>query len=206
MSQPAPLAKWRIHRRMYDWVLHWANSPYSGPALLILAFAESSFFPIPPDVLLIALALGRPDRAFLYAALCTVGSVTGGVAGYLIGWGAWEVVSDLFYRYIPGVTPEGFDMMRLRYDEWGVPIVLLAAFTPIPYKLITISAGVFQISFVPFLIASTVGRAARFFIVSAMLRWLGPKIQPIINRYFDWLALAFGALLIGGFIIIKAVR
>lgn len=194
-----------LHRRLYDWVLQWADSRHAGLALFLIAFAESSFFPVPPDVLLIALVLGRPRRAFHFASLCLAGSVLGGITGYLIGSLAWDATSHIFYR-IPGLTPEAFAKMATRYDEMGVWIVFLAAFTPIPYKLITISAGVFKISFVPFVIGSIVGRGARFFLVSAILRRWGPWAKPYIDKHFEKLALAFGVLLVGGFLAIRLLR
>ncbi len=198
----AAAAKLPIHRRLYNWVLHWAETPYAPWALFLIAFAESSFFPIPPDVLLIALVLGKPEKAFWFASICTAGSVLGGIAGYVIGWGFWEATQELFFR-IPGLTPEAFAAQQKRYDEWGLTIVFLAAFTPIPYKLITISAGVFKISFLPFVVASIVGRGARFFLVSGLLYRYGETIRPYIDKHFEKLALAFGVLLVGGFVAIK---
>lgn len=201
----APATRPPIHRRLYNWVLAWAESPYAAWALFLIAFAESSFFPIPPDVLLIALVLGDPRKAFRFAALCTAGSVLGGISGYVIGWGFWEATQSLFYK-IPGLTPEAFEAQARRYDEYGLAIVFVAAFTPIPYKLITISAGVFKISFIPFVFASLVGRGARFFLVATLLWRFGPRIKPIIDRHFEKLALAFGLLLVGGFLALKLLR
>jgi membrane protein YqaA with SNARE-associated domain len=194
-----------IHRRLYNWVLHWADSKHAGWALFLIAFAESSFFPIPPDVLLIALVLGDPRKAFRFASICLAGSVLGGISGYIIGSGFWAATSSFFYQ-LPGLTPEAFDQMARRYDEYGLAIVFLAAFTPIPYKLITISAGVFQISFLPFILASMVGRGARFFLVALLLYKFGERIRPIIDKNFEKLALAFGVLLVGGFVAIKLLR
>jgi membrane protein YqaA with SNARE-associated domain len=183
-------------------VLQWADSPHAGRALFLIAMAESSVFPIPPDVLLIALAMGRPTRAFRFATVCTAGSVIGGMIGYGIGWGLWEATQDFFYR-IPGLTHEAFAAQAARYDRYGVLIVFVAAFTPIPYKLITISAGIFGIHFVPFVLASIVGRAGRFFLVAWLLHRFGARVAPLIERHFETFALAFGALLIGGFVALK---
>ena len=121
----------RFLKRLYDWVLHWANTPYGMPALFLLAFAESSFFPIPPDVLLIALGLSIPKKAFKYAAVCTIGSVLGGVFGYFLGWQFWELAKGILFKYI---DPAGFEIVRnyfIKYEAWAVSI---AGFTPIPYK------------------------------------------------------------------------
>ncbi|MBE0596923.1 MAG: DedA family protein [Desulfuromonadales bacterium] len=193
----------RLLRRLYDWVLHWAHTPYGIPALFLLAFAESSFFPIPPDVLLIALCLSLPTHAFRFAAIAAVGSVLGGIAGYGIGIGLWEVVSPLFFRYVPGFTEEGFvHVQRLfaTYDFWTV---FTAGFTPIPYKVITIGAGVFKINFPIFVFASAVGRSLRFFLVAWLIHRYGPPVREFIDRYFNWLTIVFMVLLVGGFLLIK---
>ena len=200
-----PAKKPSLFRRMYDWVLSFAEKPGGGYALFGLSFAESSFFPIPPDPLLIALALGAPKRAFHYAAICTAGSVLGGMAGYAIGWGVWESVDSFFYSYVPGVSAEGFEHVRGLYVEYDFWAIFMAGFTPIPYKLFTISAGVFKIAFPVFVLASVLSRAARFFIVAGLIWKFGPPIKAFIDRYFDLLAWAFLILVVGGFAIMKFV-
>jgi membrane protein YqaA with SNARE-associated domain len=202
ISPPSPRDPRPVYTRLYHWVLHGADSPRANWALFFIAFAESSFFPIPPDVLLIALVMGRPAKAFRFASIASLGSVLGGMLGYLIGWGFWEATQGFFFR-LPGLTPEAFAAQAARYDQYGLSIVFLAAFTPIPYKLITISAGVFGIAFLPFVLASIVGRAGRFFLVAWLLHRFGPRFAPVIERHFEKFALAFGVLLVGGFIVIK---
>ncbi|MCS7034251.1 MAG: hypothetical protein NZ561_09685, partial [Phycisphaerae bacterium] len=128
----APVSRWAIHRRLYDWVLSFAHSRHSTWSLFALSFAESSFFPIPPDVLLMPLCLGNRARAFWFATVCTVASVLGGAFGYLIGWGAWEVTSTYAFRYIPGFTPEVFARVQGLYEQHNFWVVFVAAFTPIP--------------------------------------------------------------------------
>ena len=194
---------WHVHRRLYDWTLAWAYRPSAAVALFCLSFAESSFFPVPPDVLLMPLALGNPRRWCRYALLCTIASVLGALFGYLIGWGAWQVVGPFFFRYVPGFTHEAFEHVGRLYDKWNFWVVFTAGFTPIPFKLITVSGGVFKIHLLPFLIASITSRASRFFLVAGLMRIFGPKITPFIDRYFNWLALLFTTMLIGGFVAIK---
>lgn len=192
-------------RRLYDWVLHWAETPFGTPALFLLAFAESSFFPIPPDVLLIALTLGMPRRAFWYALACSVGSVAGAALGYVIGFGAWESLKGFFIPYL--FSQEAFDHVGALYQDNAFLAIFTAAFTPIPYKVFTVAAGVWH-EHVPLLVllsASAVGRPLRFFLVAGLLHFFGAPVKRLIDRYFDWLALAFGVLLIGGFVVIKRV-
>lgn len=190
-------------RRLYDWVLRWAESPYGSWALLVLAFCESSFFPIPPDVLLIALAISIPKRAFYYALLCSVGSVVGGMFGYLIGQEFMELIGLPIIRFY-GVMDhyDSIQALYQRYDAWAVGI---AGFTPIPYKVFTISAGAFKINFLVFFIASTVSRSARFFLVGSLIFFFGPPIRAFIDRYFELLAMAFVILLILGFAALKLI-
>jgi len=191
---------WRgLHYRLYDWVLHWAAHRHAQPALFFLSLAEASFFPIPPDVLLGAMAVARTKRALRYAAICSAGSIVGGVIGYGIGWGLWEIVQEAFYRWVPGFSPEIYARVSALYDRWNFWIVFAAGFTPIPYKVFTIAAGVAQINFVIFLVASAVSRSARFFLVAGLLRYFGPRVMPLIERYLGWLTIAFVVLLIGGF-------
>lgn len=201
-----------ILRRLYDWVLHWAETPYGGFALFILAFAESSFFPIPPDPLLIALVLGLSAKAFKYAAACTTASVLGAILGYVIGHYLWWTPSEeftglatFFFANIPGFTVEAFYKVQEMYKEYDFWIVFTAGFTPIPYKLITISAGAFNINIPMFIIASVISRGARFFLVAFLIWKFGPQIKTFIDKYFNLLAIAFTVLLIGGFVVVKLV-
>ena len=192
-------------RRLYDWVLHWAETPYGPGALAILAFAEASFFPIPPDPLLMALCLGASRKALRFAAITTVASVLGGVLGYLLGAGAWHLLADFFYTYVPGVTPEAFEGIRDFYNRYDFWAVFLAGLTPIPYKVFTLSAGVFSINFPVFLLASVVSRGLRFFLVAGLIYRFGPPISRFIDRYFNLLTWVFGALIILGFLVIEFV-
>ena len=192
-----------MFRKLYNWVLHWAETPYGAWALFLLAFAESSFFPIPPDPLLIALAIARPKAALKFALVCSIGSVLGGCFGYLIGWQFMATAGDRLVA-LYGLTEKVayIEAMFNQYDAWAVAI---AGFTPIPYKVFTISAGAFKINFPVFVIASTISRSARFFIVGGLIRVFGDKIQAFIEKYFDILAVTFTILLVGGFVAIKYV-
>ncbi|HUT33061.1 MAG TPA: VTT domain-containing protein [Planctomycetota bacterium] len=295
-SATAPEAKpvpwWHFHRRLYDWVLHWAHTRYGTPALAGLAFAESSFFPIPPDVLLMALGIARPRRAFYYAAVCSVASVVGGMLGYVIGLALWNPVGapilksfgllnaehqQVLVRSAEGSmltigTPQGVTLHASRWSQWlglarpseadegstaavhrgllhrdppaGVPpvgnwqyevdqttaplasgdtaylmtdtyhqaralyekydfwIVFAAAFTPIPYKVFTILSGLMQMQFLPFLLASLIGRSMRFFLVGGLIFAFGEPVKRFIDRYFNLIALLFFVLLIGFFAIL----
>lgn len=192
-----------IVRRTYDWVLHWASTPWGAIALFILAFAESSFFPIPPDVLLIALCLGAPTKSFKYALICTIGSVLGAMGGYAIGHLAWAGVESWF---IPTIfSMDAFNNAQDLYEKYNFWVVFTAGFTPIPFKLITITAGVCSINFWVFILASIVSRAARFFLISWLIWKFGPTIKTFIDKYFNLLAIVFTILLIGSFAVIKLV-
>ena len=190
-------------RKLYDWVLHWAETPYGSWALFLLAFCESSFFPIPPDVLLIALAVAIPKRSFRYALICSMGSVLGGCLGYLIGWHFMAGIGERIIEFY-GLTQkiDYIQSLYIAYDAWAIGI---AGFTPIPYKVFTISAGAFHINFMVFVIASLVSRAARFFLVGGLIYVFGPKIQAFIDKYFNVLAVVFTVLLVAGFVVIKFV-
>lgn len=192
-------------RRLYDWVLGWADTRFAVPALFVLAFAESSFFPIPPDVLLVAMCIGSVQRSYRYATWCAVGSVIGGAAGYAIGYFFWELdgVQQFFFDYIPGVSPESVARVSALYDDWSFWIVFAAAFTPIPYKVITILAGVCAIHFPMFLIGSAVGRSARFFLVAWLFKRFGPGIKDFIERRFALVTALGTVVLVGGFAAFK---
>jgi len=201
----APNRKKGLVRRLYDWVLHWAETPYGEPALGILALAESSFFPIPPDPLLIALSLGAARRALRFALVATVASVVGGILGYWIGTTFWSLVGPFFFEYVPGVSPDAFERVRALYTRWDFWAVFLAGLTPIPYKVFTLSAGVFAINFPVFVLASALSRGLRFFVLAGLIYRFGDAIGGFIDRYFDRLMWAFGILLVGGFVVIEMV-
>lgn len=188
-------------RSLYDWVLSWAETPYGTWALFLLAFCESSFFPIPPDILLIALAVAIPKKSLKYALICSAGSVLGGCFGYLIGWQFMASIgSPIVDFYGLGAKVEYIGALYNKYDAWAVAI---AGFTPIPYKVFTIAAGAFKINFSVFVLASLVSRSARFFIVGGLIYIFGSKIQGFIDKYFNILAIAFTVLLVLGFVGIK---
>jgi membrane protein YqaA with SNARE-associated domain len=189
-------------RKAYQWVIGWSETPYGSWALFILAFAESSCFPIPPDVLLIALSVGQPLAAFQFALLCTLGSVLGGLAGYIIGFFAFATIGQwLLNLYDPNHAV--FSQVQHLYDTWGFWGVLIAAITPIPYKVFTIASGVFKFNFFQFVLASILGRSFRFFLVSGLIFWGGESLKQWIEKYFDWLAWGFLAVLVLGFAILK---
>jgi len=197
-------------RKLYDWVLHWADTPYGAPALFLLSFAEASFFPIPPDALLIALVLGARTKAFRFASICTIASVVGALAGYAIGHFIWwdldgnfSSVANFFFTTIPGFSHSLFYNVQEMYRKWDFWIVFTAGFTPIPYKVFTVSGGAFNIGLPMFIIASIVSRAGRFFLVAFLIWKFGEQIKGFIDKYFNLLAITFTVLLIGGFVVIK---
>ena len=190
-------------RSTYNWTLSLAHKKRASSWLAALSFSEASFFPIPPDVLLIPLCLGNIRKALKFALICSIASVLGGLAGYLIGAFAWDMLQGLFFSYVPGFTPEKFERISAWYGEWGWPLVFLAGFSPIPYKVFTIASGVLGMAWLPFLLASTVSRSARFFLVAVLISKFGEPIKEKIDRHFNLLALVFGLLLVGGFLAIK---
>ncbi|GAB4128438.1 MAG: YqaA family protein [Acidobacteriota bacterium] len=190
-------------RKLYDWVLAFAETPHGTWALFTLAVAESSFFPIPPDVLLMALAVAAPSRAFRFAAICSAGSVLGGVIGYVLGLEFYELLGRPIIEFYSAA--DAYQRVQQLYRDWDAIAVAVAGFTPIPYKVFTIAAGVFEINFATFLLASIVSRSARFFMIGALIWWMGPRIRAFIERYFNLLTVIFAVLLVGGFILLKYV-
>ncbi|MEE1099462.1 MAG: DedA family protein [Alistipes sp.] len=194
-------------KRLYDWMLSWGDSKWGALALFLFAFAESSFFPIPPDVLLIALCLGALSRSFRFAAICLAGSIIGAVVGYGIGYFLWQdsagnytALAEWFYAHV--FSKEAFLRVKFLYDEYNFWVVFTAGFTPLPYKVFTISGGLFHIDIVMFLIASVISRGLRFFLIAALIWKFGAPIKSFIDKYFNWLAIAFTVLLIGSFFIV----
>ncbi len=201
-----PDAKPNPIRRVYDWTLSLAERKSAGSWLAALSFAEASFFPIPPDVLLIPLCLGALRKALKFALICSIASILGGTAGYAIGAFGWEVLQSFFFAYVPGFTEEKFASLVTWYAEWGWPLVFLAGFSPIPYKVFTIASGVLGMAFPQFLLASTVSRSARFFLVAYLIAKFGEPMKVFIDKHFNKLALAFCLLLLGGFAFLKLLR
>lgn len=191
----------RLIRRMYAWVVGWAETKQATKALAGVSFAESSFFPIPPDPLLIAMTAAKPHRYLRIATICTAASVAGGIFGYLIGLGLFESIGQTIVNTYH--LQEEFVAIGQRYEENAMLTVFTAAFTPIPFKLITIAAGVFKVNFIAFVVASIIGRGARFFLVATLMHHFGKRYKDKIEKYIDVLSLAFVALLILGVVSLK---
>lgn len=205
ISTTAPAGPLGWVKRLYDWTLSWAEHPYGFAALCALSLIEAIFFPIPPDVLLIALTLGAREKWFRFALGCTVASLTGGLIGYGLGYVSWDSLAPIFYTYIPGFTEAKFDSIRALYAEYDFWIVFTAGFTPIPFKVITLSAGMSEINLPIFIVASFLSRGARFFLVAWLLHYFGEPIRDFIDRRFNLLTLIATALIIGGFFLLKVL-
>lgn len=205
LASSATSPKDNLVRRLYRWVLHWAETPYGTPALALISFAESSFFPIPPDVLQVALSVSRPKRAFYYAAVSAIASVAGGVAGWYIGHWCWAGMSEFFFNYVPGFTEETFAKVQTKYDQNAFLAIFGAAFTPIPFKVFTIAGGVFNISLITLVWASLLGRGLRFFTVATAIYFFGEQAKALLEKYFEIITFAMFLLIIAGFLAIKAL-
>ncbi len=188
-------------KRLYDYCMEWIAGPYGTWTLFIIAFVESSFFPIPPDVFLIAMCIAAPTRAFKYAAICAAGSVLGGMLGYGLGFWFMESLGQQIISWY-GLEHKYLSVQDLyhKYDSWAVGT---AGFTPLPYKLFTITAGAFEINFITFVVASLISRSARFFLVAAFIWKFGAPVKGFIDRYFNIISIVFMILLIGGFVLVK---
>ena len=189
-------------RRLYDWTLSWADRPGGTQALFWIAFIESSFFLIPPDLLLIALCFGARKKWAKYAFVCTAGSVLGGIAGWLIGWGLRESVALPLMNFFDG-SGHTREKIEAWYNAYGFLGILVAAITPIPYKVFTVFSGMMNYSLPLLVAASIIGRGFRFFVVAAIIRAFGPTVKPFIDKHLEWCFIAATALLIGGFVAIK---
>jgi len=188
-------------RRLYDWTLGLAVHRYALVALAVVAFMESSVFPIPPDLLLIPMILAAPSRAFLLAGICMAASVLGGMFGYWIGYSVFETVGRPVLEFYG--KDAYFEEFSIRYNEWGAWAVLIAGVTPFPYKVITILSGFTGLNLPVFIVASIIARGLRFFIVAALLWKFGAPIRDFIERRLGLMFTLFVILLIGGFILVK---
>ncbi len=187
--------------RLYDGCMEWLQTPYGTWVLFLIAFVESSFFPIPPDVFLIALCIAAPAKSFKYAAVCAIGSVLGGALGYGLGMWFMDSLGQSIMQWY-GLSEKYLTVQELyqQYDAWAVGA---AGFTPLPYKLFTITAGAFHINFPTFMLVSLVARSARFFLVAGFIWKFGAPVKVYIEKYFNILSILFVVLLIGGFVLIK---
>ncbi len=200
-----PARRRGLIRRLYDWVLHWADTRYGTPALFVISFAESSFFPIPPDVLQIALSVSKPRRAFFYAGVSTVASVLGGIGGWFIGYALWSAVGEFFYSHVPGINRENVAYVGELYQQHAFESILAAAFTPIPFKVFTIAAGIFHeyVSLSTLIVASALGRGGRFLLVACCVFFFGPGIRRFLERWLEPLTLVLFVLIVLGVLMIK---
>lgn len=188
-------------RRLYDWTLSWAAHPRALWVLAFVSFIESSVFPIPPDIMLIPMVLAAPHRAWLIAGVCTLASVAGGMAGYAIGFYAFETLGEPILTALG--KADSFEGFRTTYNEWGAWAVLIAGVTPFPYKVITVLSGATQLSLPVFILASIVARGLRFFIVAALLWKFGAPIRDFIEKRLGLVFTAFVVVLVGAFVLLR---
>jgi membrane protein YqaA with SNARE-associated domain len=199
-------------KKLSDWVLKWAQTPFAPVALFILAFSESVFFPIPPDLLLIVLVLGFKAKAFKYALNCTLGSVAGALVGYCLGHFIWinstgnfTWFADIFFQHVPGFSTDLFNSIKELYDKWDFWIIFTGGFAPIPYKIFTITAGVFDINLVMFFLSSIISRGLRYLFIAFLLWKFGSSIKLFMEKYFKRIAFGFTVSLLSCFILIKYI-
>ncbi len=189
----------KLFSTLYEQTLRWSKHPNAPKYLSAMSFAESSFFPIPPDVMLMPMSLATPQKAFYFAWLTTLFSVLGGVLGYAIGYWGMELL-------LPMIESIGYmdkiERAEQFFADYGVWVILMAGFSPVPYKLFTITAGATSMALLPFILASIVGRGARFFLVAGIMRWGGAKMEEGIRKWVDWLGWAF-VLLVSAYIVYK---
>ena len=190
----------RLFSPLYSRAMQWARHRHAQRYLAGLSFAESSFFPIPPDVMLAPMSLAKPSRALWFATLTTIASVLGGVFGYLIGMFAFEAVEPLLHS--AGYYPK-YLQAKAWFDEWGFWAVFLAGFSPIPYKVFTITAGVISMAMLPFVLASMIGRGGRFFLVAMLMAWGGERMEALLHKYVDRLGWLLVALVVAAVLIVK---
>lgn len=187
--------------RLYHWTLKWGKTKYATYSLFTLAFVESSFFPIPPDVLLIAVTVANRAKWWFYATIATIGSVLGAILGYYIGYAVYGTIGEPIVQFYH--LDKHFETVRVAYESNAFLALFTAAFTPIPFKVFTVAGGLFQISLVDLILGSILGRAGRFFAVAFALRIFGKKVEDTIEKYFNILSIAFIVLLVGGFLILQ---
>lgn len=192
-----------MFRALYDWTLRLASHRHAIRSMAFISFCESSFFPIPPDVMVVPMVLARRDQAYLIAAVCTISSVLGGMVGYAIGMFLYDSVGQWLIRFYG--MGEGIEAFRETYQKWGVWIILIKGFTPIPFKLVTIASGIAAFNFPVFVAAALVTRGARFFLIAWLLRRYGASMQEFIERRLTLVGWLFLAALVGGFAVVALI-
>lgn len=190
-------------RKLYDWVFSLARHRHASRSLAVVSFAESSFFPIPPDVMLAPMVLAKPERAYFYATVCTIASVLGGLLGYAIGMFLEPVGMAILSSLGKAET---FEASKALFQEHGAWVILIKGLTPIPYKLITISAGIFQFSLILFIVLSVITRAARFFLVAFVLKRWGPPMLKVVERRLALFTILGVIVLVGGLVAVKFIH
>lgn len=185
-----------MFKRLYDWTFSLAQSPHAPWALGLIAFAESSFFPLPPDVILVPMTIAKPQNAWRYALICTIGSVLGGMLGYAIGALLYDSIG-VWLIQIYGYASK-MDALRAFYDKWGALFILIKGLTPIPFKLVTIVSGLLHYNFALFVVLALVTRGARFFVLAVLMRQFGEPIRRLLEEYFGWFIGILLAAIVGG--------
>ena len=192
-----------MFRALYDWTLRLASHRHAIRSMAVISFCESSFFPIPPDVMVVPMVLARRDQAYLIATVCTISSVLGGMLGYAIGYFLWDTVGqwliDVYHM------AERMESLRLLYSEWGAWVILIKGFTPIPFKLVTIASGFFAFNFPLFVLLALITRGARFFLIAWLLKRYGAPMQEFIERRLTLVGWTFLILLVGGFALVAFI-
>ena len=191
----------KIFSALYEWTLRWAKHKFAPRYLALLSFTESVVFPIPPDVLLAPMALAKPEKAWKFASITTIASILGGILGYVLGFMMFEpwiqpIITELGYQH-------RLDRVIEWFKEWGVWVVFIAGFSPVPYKLFTVSAGMLQMAFIPFLIASAIGRGLRFFLVAGLIKWGGAPMEEKLRQWADKIGWALVAIIVIVYLIIR---
>jgi membrane protein YqaA with SNARE-associated domain len=188
-------------KSLYDWLLRLAAGPHAMAALAAVAFVESSFFPLPPDILLIPMALAKPRRAWWIATVCTISSVAGGFLGYAIGYFLFDAIGRPVLEFYGAMGR--YEALKQAFDQWGAWIIILKGMTPIPYKLVTIASGVAKFDLLTFAVASLISRSLRFFLLAALLWAFGDRVRDFIEKRLMLVTTVFAASLVGGFLVLR---
>ena len=191
----------KLFSHLYAWMIQWSRHPRAVWFLAVNSFVESVFWPIPPDVMLAPMCLAHPQRAWRYALVAAVSSALGGLAGYLLGYWLFDVA------VLPAIELLGyqakFELIKQWFERWDVWVVFLAGFSPIPYKLFTVTAGMMQMALLPFMLASIISRSARFFLVAALMKWGGARMEHKLRQYIDWIGWSCVVAAIAAYLIFK---